>query len=137
MKEAQKNGSPTFAILFPSKGMPSLSHDTTSNGCKCILTWPTMTRKKNLLQQVTSAFQEQLKVQSRNYCFWRAAEGTEISAHINLISHSLPNLHSPLFLYNKINFLHNQNNDYQRFHWRISVERNPQPLLFTTPALHN
>ena len=76
--------------------------------------------EKNLLQQVTSAFQEQLKEQK--------------SVHHKLTSLPLPNPHSPLFLYNKINFLHKQNNDYQRFHWRNSMERTPQPLLSTTPA---
>ena len=104
-KRSPKKGSPMSTILFPSKGMHRLSHATTSKSHLCIFIMTCQVdkkkktyqqfngKKKPLLLQVTFAFQEQLKVQSRNHCFWRAAEGTEICAHINLF---LPTPQPPL-----------------------------------------
>ena len=36
--------------------------------------------------QDTSGFLKAAEGKSRNFCFWRTTEGTEINAHINLFS---------------------------------------------------
>ena len=66
---------------------------------------PKLTRKKpisNLMgKKPISNLMGKKPIAARNFCFSRAAEGTEICPHTNHSSFLLPNLLSPLFLYTK------------------------------------
>ena len=132
-ERSQKKGSSSSPFYFHQReciGFHTLPHQRSINDFN--MAHQVNLKKKpisNLMGGKTiAARQEQLKVQSRN-CYWKAAEGTEICAHINLFSFPLHNLHSPLLLYNKIKSLHNQNNDYQRFHWRKCKKKPPTSTL--------